>query len=157
VLAVVAAPAGCLAFLVWCGVRFGTPLAPFTVQRAADLRGGVLGSPLTALGHSLRDAAYGGRVTVSLELVWVPLVLVLLAGVVRRLPASYAAYTAAVVFLAITTPGLRSFERYSLSAFPLLMVAAAAPSRVGRVTLGVLCGAGIVGYSILALTSLYVP
>jgi hypothetical protein len=155
--AVVAAPVGCFVYLGWCGAVYGDPLLPFRVQEAGDLRGGVLGSPLTALGRAWTAAAGGGRVVVALHLVWVPLVLWLLWLVARRLPASYAAYSAVVVFLAVTTPDLASFERYALSAFPLLMVAAATRSRHVRVTTGVACGLGLVGYSILGFASLYVP
>jgi hypothetical protein len=156
-LAVCAAPLGCLAWLVWCGVAYGDALAPFRVQQASDLRGGVLGSPWTALARAWRAATGGGRVVVALHLVWVPLVLWLLWLAWRRLPASYAAYSTAVVLLAVGTPRLASFERYALSAFPLLLVAARTRSRVGLVTLGVACGLGLAGYTILAIASLYVP
>jgi hypothetical protein len=155
--AVVAAPAGSAAYLLWCGVAFGNPLLPFRVQSDSDLRGGVLGSPYTSLAKAWRAAVGGGRVVTALHLVWVPLVLWLLWLVARRLPASYAVYAAAIVFLAVTTPDLASFERYALSAFPLLMVAAALRSRHSRVTLGAACGLGLCGYSILAFASLYVP
>lgn len=155
--AVVAAPVGCGLYLAWCGAVHGDPLLPFRVQEAGDLRGGVVGSPLTGLGRAWGAAFGGGRVVVALRLVWVPVVLWLLWLVARRLPAPYAAYSAVVVFLAVTTPRLASFERYSLSAFPLLMVAAATRSRHVRVTTGVACGLGLVGYSILGFASLYVP
>lgn len=157
VVAVVAAPAGCLAYLLWCGWRFGDAMAPFRAQQQPDLRGGVLASPLPGLVRAYDAAVGGGRLTVSLRLVWVPLVLVLLVAAFRRLPASLALYAAAIVFLAVTTPRLASFERYSLSAFPLLMVAADVPSRIGRVTLGALCCLGLAGYSILAVSHMYVP
>jgi hypothetical protein len=154
--AVAAAPLGCAAYLGWVGLAYGDPLLPFTVQGNADLRGSPLAFPLTALGRAAGQV-WGGRVVVALHLVWVPLVLWLLWLVARRLPASYAAYSAAIVFLAVTTPDLASFERYALSAFPLLMVAASTRSRHLSVTLGAACGLGLVGYSILAFASLYVP
>jgi hypothetical protein len=157
VLAVVAAPAGCLAYLLWCAARFGDALAPFHAQQRSDLRGGVLASPLPGLARAYHAAVRGGPLPVSLRLVWVPLVLLLLGAAARRLPASLSLYALAIVFLAVATPRLASFERYSLSAFPLLVTAAGTRSRGARVTLGVLCGVGLAGYSILAVSHQYVP
>jgi hypothetical protein len=155
-LAVVAAPLGCAAYLGWVGLTRGDPLLPFTVQQNSDLRGSVLASPLTGLVRAWQ-ALPDGRVVVALHLVWVPFVLGLLWLVARRLPASYAAYAGAIVFLAVTTPQLASFERYALSAFPLLVVLATIRSRPGRAALTTVCSFGLAGYGILAFAHLYVP
>ncbi|HEU0131503.1 MAG TPA: hypothetical protein VFQ85_11005 [Mycobacteriales bacterium] len=150
-------PAGCAAYLAWCGLRYGDPLLPFRVQQRGDLRGGVVVWPGRALGNAWLALVHHGRVTTALRLVWVPLVLALLVLVARRLPASYTAFAGAVVVLAVGTPRLASFERYSMSAFPLVLVAASLRSRHARAALRVACGLGLAGYGILAFASTYVP
>jgi hypothetical protein len=60
--------------------------------------------------------------------------------------------------VALTGSNLDSFERYALSAFPLVLAGASltADDRVFRVVL-VLSAVALVGYSVLAFTNLYVP
>ena len=156
VAAVAAAPLGCAAYLAWVGVTRGDPLLPFSVQQNDDLRDSVLASPLTGLVRAWQ-ALPDGRVVVALHLVWVPFVLWLVWVAARRLPASFALYAAALVLLAVTTPQLASFERYALSAFPLLTVLATVRSRAGRGALAMLCSFGLAGYGVLAFAHLYVP
>jgi hypothetical protein len=155
--AVGAAPLGTALYLAWCKAAYGDALLPFRVQQEGDLRGGLVANPLRALGTAWRAAVDGGPVVTALHLLWVPLAVAGLVLVARRLPVSYAAYTAAVLVLAVGTPRLASFERYALAAFPLVLVAAGVRSRLGRVTVGVACGLGLAGYSILALSGRYVP
>jgi hypothetical protein len=157
VAAVGAAPLGTALYLGWSRVAYGDALLPFRVQREGDLRGGLVTWPGRALGTAWRALLAGGPVPTALHLLWVPLAVGGLVLVARRLPASYAAYTAAVLVLAVGTPRLASFERYALAAFPLVLVAAGVRSRLGRVTVGVACGLGLAGYSMLALTARYVP
>ena len=80
----------------------------------------------------------------ALHVPWVLLVLVLVVVCWRRLPASYAAFATAVVVVALSGTNLDSFERYALSAFPLVVAGAslAADRRVERVVL-VLAAAGL--------------
>ena len=75
-----------------------------------------------------------------------------------RLPASYAAFSFCVLAVALTASNLDSFERYALSAFPLV-VAGATLYRSPRAETAVLvlATAGLACYSILAFTGLYVP
>lgn len=156
-LAVVAAPLGCLAYLVWCGVRFGDALLPFREQQASDLRGGIVVWPGKAVAFAWHELVLGGSVRVALHLVWVPLILALLVLAWRRLPASYTAYAAVVAVLAIGTPKLASVERYSMSAFPLLIAAATIRTRPVRVLLAAACGVGFAAYAVLAFANVYVP
>jgi hypothetical protein len=76
----------------------------------------------------------------------------------RKWPASYGAFAAVVLAVAITTKNLDGFERYALSAFPLVLAGAniTAGEKVERAVL-VVAGAGLVGYALLAFTNLYVP
>lgn len=157
VVAVVAAPAGCLAYLLWCGVARGDALGPFREQQASDLRGGIVVWPGKALAFAWHEFVLGGSVRVALHLVWVPVVLALLVLAWRRLPASYAAYSLAVVVLAVGTPKLASVERYSMSAFPLLMAAATIRSRPLRWVLAAACVGGFAAYAVLAFANVYVP
>jgi hypothetical protein len=64
------------------------------------------------------------RINVGL-FAWVPLVLIALIGVVRRLPAAYAAYVVASLAVPLSYPvvpqPLMSFPRFVLVAFPLWM------------------------------------
>ncbi|MDQ1713007.1 MAG: hypothetical protein QOE45_2457 [Frankiaceae bacterium] len=156
-LAVVAAPAGCLAYLVWCGIARHDALGPFREQQAADLRGGVVVWPGKALAFAWHEFVLAGSVRVALHLVWVPVVVALLVLAWRRLPASYTAYAAVIAVLAVGTPKLASVERYSMSAFPLLMAAATIRARPLRVLLAVACGVGFAAYAVLAFANVYVP
>ena len=76
----------------------------------------------------------------------------------RRLPASYAAYAATAVVLALSARNLDSFERYAMSTFPLVIGVALVTGRapVDRVV-SALAAAGLVGYSLLAFFGSYVP
>ena len=155
--AVVAAPAGCAAYLAWCAVARGDALAPFRVQQDPTLRGGVLSPPWAALARAWRALLELGPWNLALRLVWIPVFLALLVLVARRLPASYPAYSAVLLLVALGTPRLASFERYALTAFPLLMAAATLRSRLGWVALRVSFAVGFALYAILAFGNRYVP
>lgn len=157
VLAVAAAPLGCASYLAWVGVTRGDPLLPFEVQQADNLRSAVLVLPGEALGRAWHAMLGSGRPADAFHLFWVPVVLGLLVLVWRRLPLSYAAYTTLIVLLAVGTPRLGSFERYSLSAFPLIMVAAEPRSRRARAVTLVVCCCAYAGYSVLAFAHRYIP
>jgi hypothetical protein len=60
--------------------------------------------------------------------------------------------------VALTGSNLDSFERYALSAFPLVLAGASVTSseRVFRVVL-VFSAVGLLGYALLAFANLYVP
>ncbi len=83
--------------------------------------------------------------------------LALLVAAARRLPASYVLYAAPILLVALGTPRLASFERYALSAFPLLLAAASLRSRLVAITLGASWAASLALYSILGFGNRYVP
>jgi hypothetical protein len=76
----------------------------------------------------------------------------------RRLPSSYGWYAAAMVLVNVSARNLDSFERYAMSAFPLVLAVALVTDRpdVERPVL-TLSAAGLVGYSVLAFLGVYVP
>jgi hypothetical protein len=155
--AVVGPPVGLGAFLVWVGWRYGDLLAPFKVQQQGSLRGGVA-DPLRTLGHDASLLVHGQHLGSALHLPWALLALALLCATLRRWPLSYGAFAAAVLVVALTASNLDGFERYALSAFPLVLAGASvtAGPRVERVVL-TLAAAGLVTYALLAFTNLYVP
>ena len=119
--AAVAAPvAGLATYLVWAGLRFGDMFEPLTVQNRASLRGGFV-DPVTRVIDAVQDLADGDRFGSGLHIVWVAVCAVLVVVLARKLPASYAAYGATAVLLALTARNLDSFERYAMSTFPLLI------------------------------------
>jgi len=86
----------------------------------------------------------------------------LVAGLVvvgwRRLPPSYAAFSTAVSALGVTGTNLDSFERYALSAFPLVIVVAGLARRPwAERTVLTLAAAGLAGYALLAFLNQSVP
>ncbi|HEX8004003.1 MAG TPA: hypothetical protein VF519_15045 [Mycobacteriales bacterium] len=155
--AAAAAPAGCAAYLLWCALARGDALAPFRVQQRGDLRGGVLVWPGPAAARAWRALLELGPWNLALRLVLVPAFVALLVVAARRLPASYTAYAAAILLLALGTPRWASFERYALTAFPLLMAASSLRSRLGTVTTRAASFLGLGVYAILAFSNRYVP
>jgi hypothetical protein len=155
--AVAAAPLGCAAYLLWVWVARGDPTLPFDVQQAGDLRSAVLVWPGEALGRGWPALRGDGQVVDALHLLGVPLAVGLFVLVARRLPASYTAFSAALLVVALGTPRLASFERYALAAFPLIMVAAALRPRSARIVTWIVCCSGLAGYSVLGFAHRYVP
>jgi hypothetical protein len=157
-LAAVAAPvAGVGAYLVWVGVRFGTPTLPLQIQQRSWLRGGFM-NPLVAFWRAGRAAFAGhfGGNGVHFPLLVVAVVLVIVVCV--RWPASYGAYAVVTLVVALSARRLGSVERYCFSAFPLVL-AIVSLTRSRRVELGALVASGacMAGFATLALVGLYVP
>ena len=76
----------------------------------------------------------------------------------RRWPASFTAYAAAVVIVALSARNLDSLERYSLSTVPLVLAAAELTGGGTRErAVFVALGAVLVACSILAFSGLLVP
>jgi hypothetical protein len=150
-------PIGCGAFLAWCGWRYGDAFAPLRIQEQSGHRG-PLADPLQTLGHDASLLLHGNHIGTALHLPWVVLAVLLAIVCSARLPASYAAFSFCVLAVALTASNLDSFERYALSAFPLV-VAGATLYRSPRAETAVLvlATAGLACYSILAFTGLYVP
>jgi hypothetical protein len=155
--AVVAPLAGAGACLGWVGVRYYDPWLPFQLQESRSLRGPVTW-PLQGTGHQLVELVHGHDLLQVSHLPWVVLSLVLLVMVFRRLPASYGAFSAAVLAVSFTSSNLGSVERYALSAFPLVIVASMWTGR-RRTERNVLIVAGLamVGYALLAFVGILVP
>jgi hypothetical protein len=155
--AVVGPAFGCGAFLGWVGWRYGDALAPLRIQEEGVHRG-ALADPFTTLGHDASLLIHGHHLGSALHLPWVLLALCLLVVSLRKWPASYGAFAAVLLAVALTTRNLDGFERYALSGFPLVFAGASvtAGEKVERAVL-VVAGAGLVGYALLAFTNLYVP
>jgi Mannosyltransferase (PIG-V) len=145
------------AFLGWVGWRYGDALAPLRVQQQGTLRGGIA-DPLRTLAHDASLLAHGRHLGSALHLPWALLALALVVVALRRWPLAYGAFAAAVLVVALTASNLDGFERYALSAFPLVLAGASLTSgpRVERVVL-TLAAAGLGLYALLAFTNLYVP
>jgi len=155
--AALAAPvAGVGIFLGWSWAVYGTPLLPVRVQTQSGHHGG-LSDPFRTLVDDARGVLHHHFGT-ALHVPWVILVVVLVVVCWRRLPAPYGAFATAVVLIALSGTNLDSFERYALSAFPLVVAGASlmAEPRVERAVL-ILAGAGLAAYALLAFFNLYVP
>lgn len=152
--ALLAPVAGIGAYLAWVAARFGDAWLPFSVQ--GPLRGS--SDPFTRLWRGLGDLFGPERLADGLH---IPVVLVFLVLVVlsfRWWPASYGAFAAVMVLVAISADNLNSLERYGLNAFPLALTLAVAAHRpsVERVATTVLAGA-MVAMCAMAWTGTYVP
>lgn len=156
VLAVLGPLAGAGAYLAWVGATRGDALLPLRVQEQASLRGRVV-DPVSRLAEGIRDLAGGDRIGSGLHVVWAALFLALLVVVARRLPASYTAYAAVGVVVALSARNLDSFERYAVSTFPIVVGVALVTGRdeVQRGAL-VLAGAAMLGYATLLFLGQYV-
>ena len=155
--AVVSPFAGTGVFLAYVGLRFGDPLLPITVQQRKFLRDGFL-DPAVALYRAGRDALGGhfGGNGIHFALLVVLIVLVVVAA--RRLPASYSAFAAVTVLVALSARRLGSIERYGFAAFPLIIVLASltASPRVER-SVFTISAAGMAALGTLAFLGLYIP
>ncbi len=143
-------------YLGWVQWRFSDGLAPIREQTANNLRGG-LANPFLTFGHDLRGMLHH-HIGSGLHVPWFVLCVVLMVVCFRRLPACYGLFVAGMLALAASSSNLDSFERYALSAFPLLIgaVSLTAGERMERSVLA-LATAGMAGYSVLAFLNAYVP
>jgi len=154
--AVVAPVAGIVTFLSWSAAVYGDFWLPIRVQTSAGHHGG-LTDPFATLLHDARGALHHHLGT-ALHVPWVILVVVLVVVAWRVLPAAYAAFSTAVVLVALSGTNLDSFERYALSAFPLVVVAARwLASRRVEVVVLVLSGAAMFAYALAAFVNRLVP
>jgi hypothetical protein len=154
--ALVAPVAGLVTFLGWSAAAEGDFWLPLRVQTSAGHHGG-LTDPVATLLHDARGALHHHLGT-ALHVPWVILVVVLLVVVWRRLPAPYGAFATGVVLVALSGTNLDSFERYALSAFPLVVAGAMALAsrRVERVVLA-LSAVAMFGYALAAFLNRLVP
>jgi hypothetical protein len=156
VVATLSPVAGAGAFACWSWAAFGDALLPLRVQTSAGHHGG-LSDPFRVLADDVRGA-FHHHLGTALHVPWVALAVVLVVVCWRRLPASYGAFATGVLLAALSGTNLDSFERYALSAFPLVIAAATltASRRVERFVLA-LAAAGLAGYALLAFTNVVVP
>ncbi len=154
--ALVAPVAGLCTFLGWSAAVDGDFWLPARVQTSAGHHGG-LSDPFRTLFDDAKGALHHHLGT-ALHVPWVLLVIVVLVFVWRRLPAAYGAFATAVVLVALSGSNLDSFERYAMSAFPLVIVGAMALAsrRVERLVLA-LSAAGLFAYALLAFLNVMVP
>jgi hypothetical protein len=156
--AAVAGPAvGMGGFLGWVGWRYGDALTPLRLQVNPHLHGHIV-DPLVTLAHDASFLVHGHHLSEALHLPWALFAVALVVVAFRSWPASYGAFAVAVLAVALTGSNLDSFERYALSAFPLVLAGASltADDRVFRIVL-VLSAIALVGYSVLAFANIYVP
>jgi hypothetical protein len=157
-LAAVVAPAvGTGAFLVWVDTNFGDAFLPFKVQEQGGHRG-PLADPFGTVGHNVAAVFHGHHLGSALHIPWVILSLVVLVFVFRRLPVSYGAFATVVLAVSLTSSNLDSFERYALSAFPLVIAGSMWTSRrrVEQVVL-VVAAVGMAAYAYLSFVNVVVP
>jgi hypothetical protein len=148
--------AGLVTFLGWSDDAFGDFFLPLRVQTRAGHHGG-LSDPFRTLLDDAKGALHHHFGT-ALHVPWVVLVVVLVVVAWRKLPAPYGAFATGIVLVALSGTNLDSFERYALSAFPLVIVGAMgmASPRVERLVL-TLASAGLFAYALLAFLNLSVP
>jgi hypothetical protein len=131
-------------------------MLPFREQQAGGLRGHLRNparTVLVAMSHLAR-ADFGRQ----WHYPWVVAGLALLVVVAYRLPASYSAYTAAVVLSAISTQHLGSLERYLYGAFPIVIGLAAVVRRQRSWYLAAgVAALAFTGYAVAAFSGAYVP
>ncbi len=153
--AVLGPAVGGAAFLAWAEVAHGDALAPLRIQE--DLRGEPI-DPISRLWQGFGDLLGAERLGDGLHVPFALLMLGLLVVVLRSLPASYGAYCAGVLALAIAADNLNSLERYGLNAFPLLIGLAIVAARpVAERAVLVISGAGMACLTALAMLDVYVP
>jgi hypothetical protein len=157
VAAIVSAVAGAATYLGWASSTSGGFLEPLKIQQQ-QAHHGTLTDPISTVYHSLANLAHGHHIGDGLHVPWIAVAVVLLVLAFWRLPVSYGAFALCVVAVALSGSNLDSFERYALSAFPLVMAASTLlrSTRVATVTY-VLCGTAMALYAVLAFQGAYVP
>jgi hypothetical protein len=158
VVAIVASVAGTVTYLGWVSARYGQGfLEPLKIQQQ-QAHHGALADPVSTMYHALANVAHGHHIGDALHVPWIGVAAILIVVAFWRLPVSYGAFALCVVVVALSGSNLDSFERYALSAFPLVMAGATLlrSIRVATVTY-VLCGAAMALYAVLAFQGSYVP
>lgn len=155
--AVVAPVVGTGGFLAWVSTTFGDAFLPFRVQEQGGHRG-PLTDPFGTVGHNVAAVFHGHHLGSAAHIPWIILSLVLLVVVFRRLPFSYGAFAAAVLVVSLTSSNLDSFERYALSAFPLVIAGSMWTSRRRvEVIVLVVAAVGMAAYAYLSFVNVVVP
>ena len=147
---------GALSFLAWTADAYGSFLLPYRIQTNATLHGG-LGNPFAVVLNAARDVLHG-HIGTALHVPWILLCLVVLVVCFARLPVSYGLFASVVLVAALSGHNLDSFERYALTAIPLVM-AAGSLLRSERVAQSVLLLSSVAmfAYALLAFLGAYIP
>lgn len=155
--AVIAPLVGTGLYLLWADREYGDFWLPMRLQNSTRRRGGFV-DPFSRVYDGIGDLFGGDRFGSGLHVVWIAVFVVLLVVVFQRLPVSYGAFAGAAMLVSMSARNLDSFERYAMSAFPLLLGMAYVTSQreVERAAL-VVSAAGLVGYSVLAFLGVWVP
>jgi hypothetical protein len=155
--AVVAGPVGSSLYLLWVRYAYDDAWLPLSIQNNRAHRGGFV-DPFTRTFDGISDLIHGDRFGSGLHVLWLAVFVVLIVVLLQRLPSSYGWYAAAMVLVNLSARNLDSFERYALSAFPLVLAVALVTDKpeVERPVL-VVSAAGLVGYSVLSFLGVYVP
>jgi hypothetical protein len=155
--AIASSVAGTVTYLGWVSATFGGFLEPLKIQQQQGHHG-ALTDPISTMYHSLANLAHGHHIGDALHVPWIGVAAILIVVAFWRLPVSYGAFALCVVVVALSGSNLDSFERYALSAFPLVMAASTLlrSARVATVTY-VLSGAALALYAVLAFQGAYVP
>lgn len=156
-LAVAAPGLGLLSYLLWVRARTGDLLLALRLHDDPLLRGGTV-EPVGNLFDAAGDLFAGDRVGSGVHFVTAVVTIALVVVLAGRWPASYTAYAAVSIGLALTASNLDSLERYTFAAFPFLLAVADLTHRPA-VERTVLVGAagGLVAASVLAFTGILVP
>jgi hypothetical protein len=155
--AVLAGPVGSGLYLLWARYAHGDAWLPLSIQNDRAHRGGFV-DPFTRVFDGIGDLVHGDRFGSGLHVLWAAVLIALVIVLLRRLPTSYGVYAAATILVNLSARNLDSFERYAMSAFPLVLAVALVTARpdIERPVLA-LSAAGLVGYSVLAFLGVYVP
>ena len=154
-LAVAGPVLGCGAYLAWAGAEFADPLQPLRSQTDAAHHG--IGNPVRVVLDAV-DGLFHSRVGTGLHVPWLVLFVALLVIMATRLPASYTAWSAAVLAATLLGSNLDSSERYLWSAFPFVVTVAILCRRRDVERAVLTCSTALlVIYSSLAFLGYYVP
>jgi hypothetical protein len=156
--AIVSSVAGTVTYLAWVSATYaGGFLEPLKIQQQ-QAHHGALADPVSTMYHALANLAHGHHIGDALHVPWIGVAAILIVVAFWRLPMSYGAFALCVVVVALSGSNLDSFERYALSAFPLVMAGATLlrSPRIATVAY-VLCGAAMALYAVLAFQGAYVP
>jgi hypothetical protein len=127
------------------------------IQQRHNLRGS-FANPLTTLDHAARGLLDGSEVGTGLHVPWAILLALGVILAFRYWPVSYGAFAAVMLVAGVSSSNLDSLERYALSAFPFVLVAAGLLRREWlERSVFVLSGAAMVGYAVLVFLSAAVP
>ncbi len=147
--------AGLGAYLVYCQLHFGDWILPYAQQVAGGNRGAVAQNPIATFQTLLQGgAAYDERQILITSTVCAALALAGLVACVFKLPMSYTAWSAVMLWLGITSPWFTSEPRYLAAIFPLSIALAVVARRwwqwypllavnLGYAALGRLAGADL--------------